>query len=152
MGRITKFALLLLSVVALASCESGKIGANEYLDVTPNNIAGVWRMESFDDGVELGEGTYRYIEFKRKDKTFVTYDNLGSMEVHKRSGRFDIYTDRAAIIRGMYDYGQGDWEHRYYVRDLTKNRMVWVAVDDESIVAVYVRSELPEWILVEDEE
>ena len=36
------------------------------------------------------------------------------------------------------------WLHRYYVRDLTAERMVWVATDDENIVYVYVRAELPE--------
>jgi hypothetical protein len=51
----------------------------------------------------------------------------------------------------MYDFGAGDWEHSYYVRDLTKERMVWVATDDESLVTVYVRAELPEWIPVEEE-
>jgi len=44
----------------------------------------------------------------------------------------------------MYDYGQGDWEHRYYVRNLTNDSMVWVATDDESISYVYVRAELPD--------
>ena len=80
----------------------------------------------------------------RKDKTFVSYDNLGSMEVFKNSGRYDIVTDGAAVIRGMYDFGRGDWEHRYYVRNLTRDSMVWVATDDESISQVYVRAELPE--------
>ena len=65
--------------------------------------------------------------------------------------RYDITVDGAAVIRGIYDFGQGDWEHSYYVRNLTKNRMVWVAVDDESIVQVYVRSELPEEFASEQE-
>lgn len=146
MKKITNFAIAMLcAVVALSCSEKGGI-VEGFLDVTPNNISGVWSMESYDNGHTLAEGTYYYIELDRKDKTFVSYDNLGSMEVHKRSGRYDIYVDGAAVIRGMYDFGQGDWEHRYYVRDLTKNRMVWVAVDDESIVQVYVRSELPEGI------
>lgn len=143
--------MALIAVFVLSSCEKEGSVSNEYLDVTPNNISGVWRVESFDNGVELDESTYRYIEFKRKDKRFVSYDNLSSMEVQKRSGRFDITTDGAAVIRGMYDFGQGEWEHSYYVCDLTKERMVWVATDDESLVTVYVRSELPEWIPVEDE-
>ena len=143
MKKITNFAIAMLcAVVALACSEGGNIG-EEFLDVTPNNISGVWSMESYDNGQPLGEGTYYYIEFDRKDRTFVSYDNLGSMGIHKRSGRYDIYVDGTAIIRGMYDFGQGDWEHRFYVRDLTKERMVWVAVDDEDVVQVYVRAELP---------
>ena len=143
--------MVFVAALVLSSCEKEGGVSNEYLDVTPNNISGVWRVESFDNGVELNENTYRYIEFRRKDKSFVSYDNLGSMEVQKRSGRFDITTDGAAVIRGQYNFGQGDWEHSYYVRDLTKERMVWVAIDDESLVTVYVRAELPDWIPVEEE-
>lgn len=151
MKRFLGFAMVFVAALVLSSCEKEGGVSNEYLDVTPNNISGVWRVESFDNGVELNENTYRYIEFKRKDKSFVSYDNLGSMEVQKRSGRFDITTDGAAVIRGQYNFGQGDWEHSYYVRDLTKERMVWVAIDDESLVTVYVRAELPDWIPVEEE-
>ena len=150
MKRFLGFAMVFVAALVLSSCEKEGGVSNEYLDVTPNNISGVWRVESFDNGVELNENTYRYIEFKRKDKSFVSYDNLGSMEVQKRSGRFDITTDGAAVIRGQYNFGQGDWEHSYYVRDLTKERMVWVAIDDESLVTVYVRAELPDWIPVEE--
>ena len=71
------------------------------------------------------------------------------MEVCKNSGRYDIVTDGAAVIRGMYDFGRGDWEHSYYVLNLTADNMCWVATDDESITQVYVRDELPEWIKVE---
>ena len=136
MKRFLGFAMVFVAALVLSSCEKEGGVSNEYLDVTPNNISGVWRVESFDNGVELNENTYRYIEFKRKGKSFVSYDNLGSMEVQKRSGRFDITTDGAAVIRGQYNFGQGDWEHSYYVRDLTKERMVWVAIDDESLVTV----------------
>ncbi len=142
MKRFVKTVTMLFAAMALFSCNNDNIPANDYLDVTPNNIAGVWRMESYDNGTEFGENVYRYIEFKRKDRTFVTYDNTESMGVRKLTGRFDIDTNAAAIIWGVYDFA-GDWEHRYYVRDLTKERMVWVAVDDESLVQVYVRAELP---------
>ena len=118
----------------------------QHLDVTPNNISGVWRMDSYDNGVQLSEGIYYYIVFDRAERTFITYDNLASMGLHKNSGRYDITTDMAAVIRGMYDDGQGYWEYDYYIRDLTQYRMVWVAVDDESIVTVFVRAELPEYI------
>ena len=159
MRKIVKLVVVLMAaVVAVAILKLHKhkrksvdkddnIG-NGYLDVTANNIAGVWQLESYDNGSTLEEGSYSYIEFIRKDKKFVRYDNNNSMELRKRTGEFDITVNAAAIIRGMYDYsfGHDEWEHRYYVRDLTKNRMVWVAVDDESIVNVYVRAELPDFI------
>ena len=147
MKRVVKFLMFIVTLVA-NGCSRPEYNGSEYLDVTPNNIKGTWRLESYDNGEQLAEGSYYYIVFDRAKRTFVSYDNTESMEVRKRTGRYDIYTDGAAIIFGDYDYGLGpnDWEHRYYVRDLTADRMVWVAIDDESIVQVYVRAELPESI------
>lgn len=150
MKKIVKFALVSLFVMMAVACSDKEYGGNGYLEVTPNNISGAWSMESYDNGVPLADGSYYYIVFDRAERRFESFDNLGSMEMYKRSGRYDINTNGAAIIRGIYDFGQGDWEHQYYVRDLTKERMVWVAVDDESVVKVYVRAELPEWIPAEE--
>lgn len=145
MKKIVKFAVM-LSVLfgAMACADKDNIG-NEYLDVTFNNISGDWKMESYEGGITLPEGGYYYITFNRKDRRFVSYDNTDSMGAVTLTGRYDIITNEAAIIYGMYDH-KGDWEQRYYVRNLTKERMEWVAVDDESIVRVYVRTELPEWL------
>ncbi len=146
MKKFTKFAVALLCAVVALACSKPDNSGIEYLDVTHNNISGVWRMVSYDKGVQLAEGSYYYIVFNRAERTFVTYDNLGSMGAYKNSGRYDITIDGAAVIRGMYDFGRGDWEHSYYVRNLTQDSMVWVATDDENISQVYERAELPEWI------
>ena len=145
MKKFLKGAFLaLMAMVAMTSCVEDDSKWVAPLDVTPNNIKGVWRLESYDNGVKLAEGSYYYIVFDRSERTFVTYDNLASMEMVKTSGRYDIMTDGAAVIRGMYDFGRGDWEHSYYVRNLTTDSMLWVATDDETITQVYVRAELPE--------
>lgn len=151
MKKIVKFAMVMVVAAVVAACTKPDNNGLVFLDVTPNNISGVWRMDSYDNGVKLPEGCYYYIVFDRADRTFVTYDNLGSMEAYKNSGRYDIVTDGAAVIRGIYDYGRGDWEHEYYVRNLTNDSMVWVATDDESVKQVYVRASLPEE-LANDEE
>ena len=143
MKKIVNFAMVLVAILAMGCTKPGYNGS-PFLDVTPNNISGVLRMESYDNGVKLAEGSYYYIVFDRAERTFVSYDNLGSMEVYKNSGRYDIVTDGAAVIRGMYDFGRGEWEHSYYVRNLTQDSMVWEATDDESITRVYVRASLPE--------
>jgi hypothetical protein len=150
MKKIVKFAMVVVALMAVG-CSKPDYSGTVFLDVTPNNIKGVWRLESYDNGVKLAEGSYYYIVFDRAERTFVTYDNLGSMEVRKNSGRYDIVTDGAAVIRGMYDFGRGDWEHSYYVRNLTADNMVWVATDDENISQVYVRDVLPEWINTDEE-
>ena len=144
MKKIVKFAMVIVAMVAAFGCAEPDNNGLQFLDVTHNNIQGVWRLESYDNGVKLAEGSYYYIVFDRAERTFVTYDNLGSMGAYKNSGRYDIVTDGAAVIRGMYDFGRGDWEHSYYVRNLTADSMYWVATDDETISQVYVRAELPE--------
>ena len=144
MKKIVKVAMTIVAMVAAFGCTEPDNNGTLFLDVTPNNIKGVWRLESYDNGVKLAEGSYYYIVFDRSERTFVTYDNLASMEMVKTSGRYDIMTDGAAVIRGMYDFGRGDWEHSYYVRNLTTDSMWWVATDDETITQVYVRAELPE--------
>lgn len=151
MKKNVKFAMVMVVAAVVAACTKPDNNGLVFLDVTPNNISGVWRMDSYDNGVKLPEGCYYYIVFDRAERTFVTYDNLGSMEAYKNSGRYDIVTDGAAVIRGIYDYGRGDWEHEYYVRNLTSDSMVWVATDDESVKQVYVRASLPEE-LANDEE
>lgn len=150
MKKIVNLAVALVAMVVMGGCSKPDESGIHFLDVTPNNIKGVWRMVSYDNGVKLAEGSYYYIVFDRADRTFVSYDNLSSMGVYKNSGRYDIITDGAAIIYGMFDFGRGDWKHRYYVRNLTTDSMQWVAVDDESISQVYERAELPEWIMTEE--
>lgn len=140
-----KFVNFAFVVMFFVSCSKDTNATKQhYLSVTPNNISGVWSLESYDNGVALEDGSFLYIDFNRAERTFTSYDNLESMEMRKLTGRYDVVTDASAIIRGAYHYGRGDWEHDYYVRDLTSNRMVWVATDDENIVQVYVRAVLPE--------
>lgn len=143
MKKIVKFVLVILLLATIGACTKEQKSGNEYLEVTPNSLSGVWRLVSYDNGTSLGEGSYFYVEFYRSNHTFVSYDNLSTMEANVRTGEYQITVDEAAIIRGMYDYEQGDWEHRYYVRDLTATTMRWVATDDETNVRLYVRDELP---------
>ena len=150
MKRIVKFLMVVATMVAVGSCITPENNnTSEYLDVTPNNIKGVWQMVSFDNGKPFAENSYYYIEFDRAERTFVTYENTGSMGLVSQTGHYYIVVDGAAVIYGDYDNGllaPNYWNHRFYVRDLTATRMVWVAVDDEEIVQVYERAELPEWI------
>ena len=87
MKKIVKFAMVIVAMVAAFGCSKPDLSGVAFLDVTPNNINGVWRLESYDNGVKLAEGSYYYIVFDRAERTFVTYDNLGSMEACKNSGR-----------------------------------------------------------------
>ena len=152
MNIIKKISILILSAVTLVSC-SHKEEPIVYLDVNAHNISGSWKLVEWN-GTELDASTYMYVNFVRNDRTFTIYQNMDSFTdvPHVATGSFFIETDveLGAIIRGAYDFGQGDWEHRYYVRNLTNERMEWVATDNENVVMVYIRAELPEWIESEE--
>lgn len=143
------FTLLLAVATLFCGC---KVEDNEVveqlIDVTPTNIAGIWSLQSYDDGVTLAQGSYVYIEFVRSDRSFTLYQNVGSMGCEVKTGNYYIETDTllGAIIRGHYtagDYNYADWAHRYIV-EMTQDTMRWTAKDNPDDVSVYVRvSELP---------
>lgn len=145
MKRIFRLFVLAIMVTAVAvSCNDKDEYVEPTLDVTPNNIAGCWVLDSWSGG-ELNESSYVYIDFVRADKTYTLYQNIDSQYMRTITGHYFIYTDdeKGAIIRGNYDYGNGDWAHRYVVTELTKDRMVWTALDNPADVSIYLRATLP---------
>lgn len=135
----------------LGSCHNPESEPVEpLLDVTPSNIAGVWMLESYDGGATLAEGSYVYLDIVRSDRTYTLYQNVGSMGVEVKTGRYYIENDPelGAVIRGTYgtsEYDYDEWSHRYIV-ELTAKQMRWTAKDDRADVSVYRRVEaLPEF-------
>ena len=148
MKKMLKGAFLALMAVAmLTACNNDDEYQEPTLDVTPNNIAGSWRLESWSAG-ELAEGSYVYISFERADRTYTLYQNVDSAPARTLTGRYYITTDMefGAVIRGDYDFGGGEWAHRYVVKDLTAKSMTWIAKDNPDDVSVYVRCEIPEQV------
>ena len=146
MKRIWFYLVFMLCSLAFVGCESNEEEFVEpQLEVTPNNIAGEWMLESWNNGLPVAEGCYLYMELVRKDRTFTIYENLDSFQTVRQTGRYVIEVDPelGAVIRGDYDFGGGDWNHHYIISSLTASRMVWVAVDDPQDVSVYVRTEIP---------
>ena len=140
MKNLLKFSFLLILAATFAGCDDDKSYEDPGLEVSLYNISGTWQLAEWN-GTTLAEGTYIYIEFTRKDQLFTMYQNVDSFSARKRTGRYDITTDveLGAIIMGAYDYGIGDWSHRYIVTDLHEDTMVWTAQDDPTIVSVYRR-------------
>lgn len=120
------------------------------------NCEKAWERTTGDPSIVvavLDEGSYVYVELSYRDgNTFTIYQNLDSFGPRRITGSYSLYTDDAlgAVIRGMYDYENGDWASRYVIRDLYEDRMTWIAVGDETNVSEYVRCEaVPEEILLQ---
>ena len=136
---------LLVASLSFVACDDEPVVPTEpQLEVTANNIAGEWQLSSWK-GAPLAEGSYVYIAFDRRERTYTLYQNLDSFSTRELTGAFYIETDPelGAVIRGNYDYDRGDWAHRYVVTSLTANEMIWVAKDDAEDVSIYVRTEIP---------
>jgi hypothetical protein len=78
-----------------------------------------------------------------RGKTYTMYQNLDSFSniPHVITGSYNLATDPelGAIIRGSYDHDNGDWAHRYIIKDLYENEMLWVAKDDPAFTQKFRR-------------
>lgn len=142
--------LCLVGALMTISCTDNKDESQpmpEYLDVNANNISGSWQLKLWN-GNELEEGTEMYIHFVRNDQTYQMWQTMDSFNdiPHYVTGEFNIVTDEenGAVINGKYDNDEGLWQHRYSVKDLTADQMLWVAVDDSQFTQLFVRvDEIP---------
>ena len=144
-----KKILILLSIIAIAavSCEKDSMPEEApQLEVNANNISGQWELVEWN-GSPLNSDTYFYVDFIRKDREFVIYQNFDSIGdlPHKVEGNYNIEIDieLGAILVGNYKYDGGMWSHDYEVNNLTKDSMEWVAVDDPSFTQKFERCEIP---------
>ena len=135
MNKITKTLALAFMAVASMACnkiEDPQGNGPEPLEVNTNNISGKWELVEWN-GAPMAEGTYVYMDVER-GKTYTMYQNLDSFSdiPHVITGSYNLATDPelGAIIRGSYDHDNGDWAHRYIIKDLYENEMLWVAKDD----------------------
>lgn len=140
--KISILASLIASLI-IAGCTKQEVPVVEYLDVTANNISGNWKLAKWGNS-ELTDGTYMYVKFTRNGKTFDMWQNMDSFSniPHYSFGNFNILIDeeRGAYIIGEYlPQDTGFWKHNYLVKDLTKDTMTWVAMDDENFVQHFVR-------------
>ena len=139
------FRLMMAAAVAvagLASCAKEEVPAEEFLEVNANNIAGSWELVEVN-GQPLDENTWFNIDFVRKDSKFTISTNMDSFPggSHVATGEFSITKDpvKGSIIRGHYDHSTNEWKSRYIVRDLTRDSMVWIAVNNPDNVQLFKR-------------
>ena len=151
MKNIFKIIAVFAFIFSFSSCND-ETPETPSLDVTPANIDGVWQLSEWN-GSPLAEGTYCYVVFHRRERTFEMYQKFDSMYARYITGSFHIENDPyiGFIITGVYDYGNGDWNNEYVVTDfLETGSMVWTTRGDDSDVSKYVRCEsVPEEIINE---
>ena len=144
MNKITKILALAFMAVASMACnkiEDPQGNGSEPLEVNTNNISGKWELVEWN-GAPMAEGTYVYMDIER-GKTYTMYQNLDSFKniPHVITGSYNLAADPelGAIIRGSYDHDNGDWSHRYIIKDLYENEMFWVAKDDPTFTQKFRR-------------
>ena len=148
MKRFLKTMALML-VLSLASCTSDDEIVPQSLEVTPNNISGIWALSEVN-GESLPEGLYCYIQFVRRDRTFTMYQKFDSMYPRRLTGSYEITKDdyKGYILSGKYDYGTGDWNNSYIVTELYEESMLLTVDAENCEVCKYIRcNEVPADIL-----
>ncbi|WP_333698238.1 lipocalin family protein [Bacteroides congonensis] len=146
------FRIMILSIflTSFIACDDEEETKERTLEVTPANLNGTWQLTEWN-GQPLAEGTYCYITFVRKDKTFKMYQKFDSMYARFLTGSFNIEKDDylGYIITGKYDYSLGGrWNNSYIVTELSSSgAMVWIVKDDADDVSKYIRcDDVPSFI------
>lgn len=149
MKTFLKTIALMLVLTGVFSCSPEEDLTPQSLEVTPNNISGIWKLADVN-GKALPEGLYCYIQFVRKDRTFTMYQKFDSMYPRRLTGLFDISKDeyKGYILGGKYDNGVGDWNNSYVVTSLYEESIQLTVDAENGDVCNYVRcNEVPAEIL-----
>ena len=149
MKNILKMAMMLLFVCSFTACSDDENPEPQSLEVTPNNISGIWRLEELN-GEAIPEGTFCYIEYVRSDRTFTIYQKFDSMYPRCITGVYSIEKDpyKGYILSGEYDYGMGEWNNDYIVTSLYETTMTLAADNETGEISKYVRcNEVPSDII-----
>lgn len=145
--------LLMAAILAFTACNDDDAPIQEAIPVTYANIAGTWKLESWNDH-PTSDDRYCYLVIERRAdeengrRPLTMYLNIDSDKSHRETSTYELTEDEelgGTIISGMYDFGAGFWTNSYLISELTADRMVWIVTDDPADVSVYVRcNEVPE--------
>jgi hypothetical protein len=149
MKTFLKTIAFILVLTGVFACTPEEDLTPQSLEVTPNNISGIWALAEVD-GEQLPDGLYCYIQFVRRDRTFTMYQKFDSMNPRRLTGSFSITKDeyKGYILDGEYDYGMGDWNNSYIVTNLFEESMQLTVDGENGEVCKYVRcNDVPAEIL-----
>lgn len=141
MKTLFRMMALFALLFCFASCNDDEEAKVPTLEVNAANLDGTWKLTEWN-GESLADGTYCYITFIRKDKTFKIYQKFDSMYARLITGTFAIEEDDylGYVISGTYDYQMGDWNKEYIVTDLLQSgSMIWTVKNDNTDVSKYER-------------
>ena len=140
MKTFLKTIALMFVLAGAIACSSDKENEPQSLEVTPNNISGVWALAEVD-GERLPEELYCYIEFVRRDRKFIMYQKFDSMYPRRLTGTYSITKDeyKGYILDGKYDNGTGEWNNAYIVTALFEDVMLLAADAENGDLCKYVR-------------
>lgn len=151
--RILSLVVLLACTVVFPSCSDDDNKPKvKTVAVNYATINGSWKLSKWC-GKPLPEGNYCYIEFDRTSHTYKMYDNMQSMYARFTSGSFTLEENPylGTLISGVYDFGNGNWNHKYIISDMLETgSMVWTVSDNSADFSQYVRVEsVPQEIIDE---
>ena len=144
MKRITAIftALAGLALLFSTSCTKPDLEIPVvYLDVNASNLHGNWKLQSVNGELQK-ESSFFYINFDRSGNKFQIWENhtaIPSTYSHSE-GTFALYTEpeTGTYIRGI-DNVKEEWSDTYVIKDLTKDTMTWVGMNDPTFVQVFTR-------------
>ena len=134
MKTLFRIMALFLMLFSFAACSDDDEATTISLAVTPANLDGTWELVEWN-GAPLQEGSYCYITFSRKDKTYKMYDKFNSMYANLKTGKFNIENDvkYGFVLTGNYDFGNGNWNNSYVVTNLLSDgTMTWTVKNNPS--------------------
>lgn len=152
MKTIFRILTLVMLSISFTACSHDDELVIVKLDVNYANLNGTWKLTEWN-GAPLADGIYCYIELFRKDHTFKMYHNMDSMYARLITGTFQLEDDPylGTVIRGEYDYGQGEWNNEYIITDLLETgSMIWTVNGNATDVSKYERCDaVPDEIIEE---
>ena len=136
-------ALAAVAMILIVSCSKVNPAdeSEVLLEVNASNLHGNWQLETIN-GAAVEEGALFYINFNRSSQEFKIWENLTSIpsSYNYSEGTFALYTDPAlgVYIRGV-DNVKEEWSDLYVIKELTRNRMVWVGVNNPTFTQTFRR-------------
>ena len=142
---LNRIFTILAAATMLMTASCSKVNpadeAEQLLEVNASNLHGKWALTSVNNASVL-EGAYFHINFNRSGEKFQSWNAMNSIPLSYdySEGTFKLYDDPelGTYIRGIDNAGE-EWRDCYVIKELTRNSMIWVGVNDPTFVQTFER-------------